>query len=97
MSLNLDSTIQASDQHVASDLADEVVILDLQSGVYYGLDPVGTRIWQLIQEPTRLADVKKQLLEEYDVAPDQCEQDLLQLTQRLVDEGLIRIHTPSPA
>ena len=97
MPLTLESTVQASDQHVASDLADEVVILDLQSGVYYGLDPVGTRIWQLIQEPTALADVKAQLLEEYDVAEAQCEQDLLQLTQRLADEGLIHIHAPSPA
>ncbi len=64
------------------ELADGAVILDARSGVYYGLDAVGTRVWSLIQEPRSLSSILSVLLDEYDVEPNQCERDL----RRLVDE-----------
>jgi coenzyme PQQ synthesis protein D (PqqD) len=80
------ATIQ---DQVSCDLAGETVILNLKSGMYYGLDPVGTRIWNLIQEPRSVHDILGILLQEYDVEPERCEQDLLSLLQELAEEGVI--------
>lgn len=66
------------------------LLLD-QDGVYYGLDAVGARIWNLIQEPRTMNEVHETLLKEYDVEPDRCERDLLALLQELAAAGLIEI------
>lgn len=86
------SMVVAAKAQISADLADEVVILDLESGVYYGLDAVGTRIWSLIQEPRFVNDIRDALLEEYEVDPDCCEHDLLALLNDLADHGLVEVN-----
>ncbi len=76
---------------VSSDLGGEVAILDLKVGMYYGLDEVGARIWELIQEPQRVGDIRNTLVAEYEVEPDRCERDVMILLQRLADEELIEV------
>ncbi len=83
--------IQASSEQVSCDLAGEAAILDLQNGVYYGLDPVGARIWELIQTPREVREIVSQLLDEYDVEPGQCENDVLALLDQLSQRGLIEV------
>jgi hypothetical protein len=68
-----------------------MVILNLRTGVYYGLDEVGARIWSLMQEPIRLTAIRESILAEYDVTADDCERDLLDLVAKLDAEGLIEI------
>jgi len=76
-------------------VADEVVILDLKSGVYHGLESVGARAWELMAEPRSVAEVRDQLVDEYDVEPDRCESDLLRLLEELKSNGLVDVH-PAP-
>lgn len=85
------STIVATKSQVSSDLGGEVAILDLKAGTYYGLDAVGARVWELIQEPKEVVEVRDTILEEYKVEPDRCERDVITLLQRLADEGLIEV------
>jgi hypothetical protein len=68
-----------------------MVILNLRTGVYYGLDEVGARIWSLMQEPIRLTAIRESILAEYDVTADDCERDMLDLVAKLDAEGLIEI------
>jgi Coenzyme PQQ synthesis protein D (PqqD) len=49
--VSLESTVVAAAEQVSSEIGEEVAILDLKAGTYYGLDAVGARIWELIQEP----------------------------------------------
>ncbi len=86
----------ATRDQVSSDLMGEVAILDLKAGVYYGLDDVGARIWNLIQEPKAVSEIRDTLLQEYDVEADRCERDLLALLQRLADEGLVEVEDAPP-
>lgn len=67
----------------------EAVVLDLESGTYFGLNGVGTRMWQLLEEHGRLRVVFDRLADEFDVAGDRLEQDLIDLVSRLVDKGLV--------
>lgn len=83
--------VKASNDQVSCDLAGESAILDLQNGIYYGLDPVGARIWELIQKPCDAKEVVSQLLDEYDVEPEQCQQDVLALLNQLSERGLIEV------
>ncbi len=86
------SIVMVSKDQVSSDLGEgETAILDLRSGTYYGLDAVGARIWNLIQEPKTIGEIRNVLASEYDVEPKRCERDLLALLQRLADEGLVEV------
>lgn len=83
--------VKASSDQVSCDLAGEAAILDLQNGVYYGLDPVGARIWELIQTPREVQEIVSLLLDEYDVSADQCQNDVLALLGQLAERGLIEV------
>ena len=85
------SIVAAAEGQISCDVAEEMAILDLQSGVYYGLNCVGSRIWQLIQQPTSVGEVRRTLLEEYDIEPECCERELLALLQDLAAKGLIEV------
>ncbi len=86
-----DTTVEVSKDQVSCDLDGEAAILNLKNGVYYSLDSVGARIWQLIQQPRTLDQIRTVVLEEYDVEPQRCERDLQELLQKLASEGLIEV------
>jgi hypothetical protein len=85
------STVVTAKDQVWCELVGEAVILNLKSGIYYGLNTVGARVWSLIQEPQTVSVVLDTLLEEYDVEPDRCESDLLALLQDLAGRELIEV------
>ena len=85
------SIVLAAEGQVSCDLAQEVVILDVKSGIYYGLNEVGARVWNLIQEARSVSEVCAILLEEYEVDPERCEHELLLLFQDLATKGLIEV------
>jgi trimethylamine:corrinoid methyltransferase-like protein len=85
------STVVAAREQVSCDLAGEVAILDVKSGIYYGLNAIGARIWHLIQAPQTVDAVCETILAEYDVEADRCERDILMLLQELVANGLVEI------
>ncbi len=90
------SVIAVVKDQVSCDLAGEAAILDLKSGQYYGLNPVGARIWNLIQEPKSVTEVLHTLLEEYDVESESCERDLLAVLGELETKGLIEVKNGTP-
>jgi hypothetical protein len=87
----LDSVVVATSSQVSCELADEVMILNLNNGVYYGLDPVGARIWELLQEERPVAEIRDALLAEFEVTEERCERDLLRLLGELIDARLVEI------
>jgi len=93
MSIPFSSTITISSEVLAQEVDGETVLLDLQSESYFGLDAVGTRIWQLLNEHNELQKVFDTLLEEYDVDAKQLENDLHDLVKKLIDQKLITAST----
>jgi hypothetical protein len=78
-------------QVMARQVGDETVILDLAGGTYYGLDPVGARIWQLMSERKTLAEICDTMLDEYEVTRDDLERDVVELANKLLEQKLINI------
>ncbi|HEY8601757.1 MAG TPA: PqqD family peptide modification chaperone [Thermomicrobiales bacterium] len=87
----LTATVQVSAQQVSTELDGEMAILSLENGVYYGLDPVGARIWELLQEPQAVTAVRDRIVAEYEVSPEVCEADLLALLGDLRAAGLVEV------
>ena len=82
---------------ISCDLEGEAVILHLQDGVYYGLNEVAARVWNLVQEPRAVVEIRDILLESYDVDPDDCMRDLLELLHRFHTWNLIVLRNGKPA
>ena len=87
--LSLASRVRIGTDVVFHDLQGEMVLLNLKTGVYFGLDPVGTRIWQLCQAPTSVRRILDALLDEYDVTEARCATDLLEFIRRLREHDLV--------
>src|SRR5262249_16172455 len=93
----LSDTVCVSTSQVASHVGDELAILDLDHSVYYGLDPVGTRIWELIQEPTALSAVLAALVAEFEVDEVTAQADLLALINQLIEKHLVTVRQSDAA
>jgi len=87
--IGLDTTLHVSNAAVATGIPGETVILDPTSGRYFGLDGVGARVWELLQEPTSLALLIATVTAEYEVDPATCERDLRALVTDLDAKGLV--------
>lgn len=83
--------LEPCDDVIFRDLEGESILLDLKTGLYFGLNPVGTRIWHLLEEGKPPARILEALLAEYKVSPEQCQRDLRQLLGLLKEKGLVRI------
>ena len=91
MKFTSNTLVRASLNHVACDLESDAVLLDFDSGTYFGLNPIANRVWQLAQQPVVVADILATLVGEYEVEADRCERDLLALLDELSTHKLILV------
>ncbi len=89
--LSFNSIVVASPEQVSCPLGDESAILNLKNSVYYGVDPVGTRVWNLLKQPRKVADLRDAIVDEYEVDSDRCGRDVLELLEKMRGEGLIEV------
>jgi hypothetical protein len=87
--MNLDTRVTVPPQVMAREVGGETVLLDLASGMYFGIDEVGTRIWVLLGEGKTLGEVAATIAEEYDATLEQIHADTLEFVGLLVDKGLV--------
>lgn len=91
MELSSNSVVVATPHHVGADLGEEVILLHLNHGQYFGLGNVGASIWKLLGKPVRIVEIERVLLEEYDVEPQRCHDEVLRLVSDLVDQELVEV------
>lgn len=91
MPLTLSQRASPADDVLFQQVGEESVLLKLASENYFGLDPVGTRIWSLLGTGDPLQRAFETLVEEYDAAPEVLERDLLELVERMAAAGLVVI------
>ena len=90
-SISRQSIVVARKEMLSAELQEERIILDLNSGCYFGLNSVASSIWSLIEMPRPVSEILNLLVVEYRVEPQQCEQDVLSLLQSLFMKGLIQV------
>ena len=92
MIINLENIISRTDGKIFREIDGETVILDMESGVYVGLDDIGTFVWSLMEEGISLQNLLNETLLKYDVESQQCLDDLQEFLSELVDGGFIAVH-----
>lgn len=85
------SVVVAADHQTSAEVDGESVILDLEGGVYYGLNPVGAQVWEKIQEPVAVEDVIAEITDRYNVDTERCRNDVLSLLQDLEENDLVKV------
>jgi hypothetical protein len=91
MEISLTNRISVAPDVLVQELDGESVLLNLQSGRYFGLDQVGNRMWQVLTTAPSVETAYEVLLAEYDVDGDQLRRDLLELADKLVEHGLVAV------
>ena len=81
----------ASKDHLYSNLNGKGVILSMKNDKYYGVNEVGASIWNVLQTPTTLTNIIKELMDEYEVDKPTCEKQVVTFLQKLQKDGLVEI------
>jgi hypothetical protein len=89
--LSLQTTVMVTSQQVSCPLGDESAILNMKNSVYYGVNPVGATVWNLLKEAKTVGQIRDAILNEYEVDEVRCEKDLFALLEEMRSEGLIAV------
>lgn len=82
---------------ITRELDGETILLNLETGIYFGLDKVGTDVWRAIHTAGTLGDALTQVQSAYDVEPEVLQADFLRLVDELLAKGLLqRADSPPP-
>ena len=86
-----DTIVVAVEDLASADLHGEVIVLDVNTGYYYGLNEVGASIMNLIKKPMSVTTIRDTLLQEYEVEAKELEHDVLSFLKMMEDRQLIRV------
>ena len=90
-SIQPSSRVIRNEAIIAAEIDESVVMMDVEKGRYYELDPVGARVWTLAESGPRIAEVCEALVAEYEVAPDTCGGDVRAFLDELRRREVVRI------
>jgi hypothetical protein len=89
--------IVATKDQSSCPLGDDTVILDLKAGLYFSLNNVGAMIWQFIQQPKSVKEIREAVLQTFDVEEEVADRDLLALLRELATRNLVEIREAAAA
>ena len=70
---------------------DDLVMMDIKSGNYFGINPVGAEIWNKMEEPITVQGIINQLLAEYDIDEETCRKETLTFIQQTLERGFLKV------
>ncbi|HOX35957.1 MAG TPA: PqqD family peptide modification chaperone [Methanoregulaceae archaeon] len=91
--VTMDSVVAVTKDQMSCGLDDEAVILSIKKGVHFSLNPLGSRIWSMVQKPIKVGTIRDAILADFDIDNKTCEEDLLLIISEMQKEGLIKIIT----
>lgn len=97
MTISNDSVVVAVKSQVSCQVDAETVILHFDKGLYFGLNEVGTLIWNEVQQPRKVPEIRDAILREFEVPAEQCERDLFTLLEELSEKGLVEVRNAQSA
>lgn len=90
--LQTDTVIIRNNEPLQADVDGEIVMASLEQGNYYGLGSVGSRIWELLEQPTTKGELISRLCDEYEVDQETCEMDTQKFLTDLLEHNLLTIN-----
>jgi hypothetical protein len=89
--ISRESIVVRADNLLVSTVNDELVMVSLDRGYYYGLDNAGVEIWNQLAAPLSVSELCNRLTSRFDVAVETCEDDVLRFLHELVDEQIVKV------
>lgn len=87
--INLNSKLTINDKLLSTEIDNELVLMSIDTGKYFGLNTVGSRVWELLKTPIEVTDLLNRLQEEFNVGKEQCETEVMSLLQKMLDKNLV--------
>jgi hypothetical protein len=91
MTIGPDSVVVRDNEPIATTLDDQVVMLSVRAGAYFGLNDIGSEIWEMIGQPRRVDDICHTLSRVYDMTEDTATRDVVEFLEALLARGLVRV------
>lgn len=88
MSANTLPKIARHPDMLSAEIGGEAVMMSIEKGAYFGLNPVATRIWELIEQPRTEAELVAVLLDEYEVTAEQLASDVATFVADMIERGI---------
>jgi hypothetical protein len=95
--IGLHSKVKQADDLVSCDLDGETALMSISKGNYYGMEPIGSRVWALMETTRSVSEICTMLLAEFEVEQEQCEREVLAFLNELAQENLIKVLDESAA
>jgi len=89
--IGLNTTISRSDTILASDLGEEFVMMNINSGTYFNLVEVGARVWGMMEKEVTISDIRDKLVSEYDIDPETCANEVIAFAEEMQSLGLANL------
>jgi hypothetical protein len=86
-----DTLLQRKPGMLFNEIDGEVVMLSIENSEYYGMDKVGSRIWQLLESPLQLKELINKLMDEFDVAEEKCRKETLDFVKKMTEKKLLNL------
>ncbi len=84
--LSMKSVVCRSSDIVTSEIDDSIVMMSVSAGTFYGLNAVGSAIWQFVERPTTVATIITHISAEFEVSEAQCQDDILTFIEAMLDK-----------
>ena len=95
--LNLDCIVQRDPDVIAAEADQDIVMVSIENGFYYGVSDVGREIWDAIEHPKKVSDLINDLTKTYNVDRSLCEEQTLSFLDDLLTEGLLQTRDEPPS
>jgi hypothetical protein len=89
--LELDTLVSRAEGFSTAPVQDDLMMLNVEQGAYYSLDPIAADIWNMLEQPTRIRDLVESLQKRYAVTPEQCQADVLAFLEDMRTNGMILV------
>lgn len=89
--INRETIIKRSESLLSNDLGNDVVMMDIEQGAYYGLEEVAARIWKLTETPVSVNSMCEKLTAEYDVPENKCLEEVMDFISDLLSRNIVQI------
>ncbi len=89
--VNRQTLIKRADGFVTANVKDDLMMLNVEQGAYYALDPIAAEIWEMLEHPARVDEIIERLQKRYDVSAEECEKDVMDFVKELNANGMVTL------
>jgi hypothetical protein len=93
VSYSKESIVERSEEVIASEVENELVMMSLKNGKYYGIDSIGGDIWKMLEGPLKVSEICDRLMKQYKVDSQTCERDVFEFLDQLIEQELIAVNS----